>query len=236
MRPRSAGMTLAEMAPTTRFNNRAEAGRALADAVYDQLARPQDNTAPDAAPVVRPVVVLGLARGGVPVAVEVAARLTAPVDVLVVRKLGAPTQPEFAFGAIAEGGVTFIDAATVAALNLLPDDVAQVKFNESLELKDRVRKYRADRPLLDVREKHVVLVDDGLATGATMQAAIRLAEDNDAAAITVAIPVAAPEAIALLQAKADVVWLRAPSDFGAVGYFYKDFNSPTDDEIRALLG
>jgi len=215
------------MSLTMPFRNRAEAGRALSEAVHDRLAQPHGDAAP--------VVVLGLARGGVPIAAEVASRLAAPLDVLVVRKLGAPTQPEFAFGAIAEGAVTFVDAATVAALNLLPNDVEQVKHNEDLELQRRVHRYRGDRPLLDVRQKHVILVDDGLATGATMQAAIRLAEDRDATAVTVAIPVAPPDAVALLKARADVVCLYTPPDFGAVGYFYDDFKAPTDDEIRALL-
>jgi len=214
--------------PSLPFANRTAAGRALGDAVHDRLARPHDDAAP--------IVVLGLARGGVPVATQVAARLAARVDVLVVRKLGAPSQPEFAFGAIAEGGVTFIDAATVAGLNLRPDDMAQIKQNEGHELDARVRNYRGDRPLPDLRDKHVVLVDDGLATGATMQAAIRLAENRGATAITVAIPVAPPESIALLEKKANVICLHAPRDFGAVGYFYRDFNAPTDDEIRALIG
>lgn len=210
------------------FLNRAEAGRALGEAVRALVARSHDDAAP--------VVVLGLARGGVPVAAEVAAALEAPLDVLVVRKLAAPAQSEFAFGAVAESAVTFVDAATVAALNLLPDDVAQIMHNAHVELQERVRRYRGGRPLVDVREKHVVLVDDGLATGATMRAAIRLIERRGASAITVAIPVAAADSLLLLEKKARVVCLHTPRDFGAVGYFYDDFKAPTDDELRALLG
>jgi len=212
-------MTPLEM--TGRFRDRAEAGKALGDLLRDRVPAG--------------VVVLGLARGGLPVAAEVARALSAPLDVCVVRKLGAPTQPEFAFGAIAENEATFIDDATVAALALTDDAVARVRQHEAQELLSRARRYRGERPLVDVREKHVVLVDDGLATGATMRAAVRLVKQRGATSVTVAVPVAAPESVRLLQTEADVVCVQAPPDFGAVGYWYADFRPPTDDEVTTLL-
>jgi predicted phosphoribosyltransferase len=207
------------------FRDRAEAGRVLGNLLRGQLS---DD-----------VVVLGLARGGMPVAAEVARALAAPLDVCVVRKLGAPSQREFAFGAIAEddgGFVEFVDVETVRALGLDESDVEKVRRVEADELARRARAYRGGRPLLDVRNRHVVLVDDGLATGATMRAAIRLMRHRGAAAVTVAVPVGAPQTVAELRADADVVCALAPAEFFAVGYFYDDFNPPTEDEIRALLG
>jgi putative phosphoribosyl transferase len=184
-------------------------------------------------------VVLGLARGGVPVAAEVATALGAPLDVCVVRKLGAPAQPEFAFGAIAEdddgGFVEYIDEVTVRALRLHESDVEKVRRAEAAELARRAGAYRDGRPMLDVRGKRVVLVDDGLATGATMRAAIRSMRERGASDVTVAVPVGAPETVAELRAEVDVVCALAPAEFFAVGSFYADFTAPTDDELRALL-
>jgi predicted phosphoribosyltransferase len=217
-------MTPPEMTPpemTGRFRNRAEAGKALGDRLRDRI--------PAGA------VVLGLARGGLPVAAEVAHAIGAQLDVCVVRKLGAPVQPEFAFGAIAENEATFIDATTVAALGLSDDAIARVRQAETRELVTRARRYRGDRPLVDVRERNVVLVDDGLATGATMRAAVRLVKQRGATSVTVAVPVGAPESVRILQNEADVVCLHAPPDFGAVGYWYADFRPPSDDEISELL-
>jgi predicted phosphoribosyltransferase len=206
------------------FRDRAAAGRALGELLQAQVV-PND-------------VVVGLARGGVPVAAEVATALGAPLDVCVVRKLGAPAQPEFAFGALAEGDggfVEFIDEATVRALHLDGSDVDQVRRAEAVELARRARAYREGRPLLDVRGKQVVLVDDGLATGATMRAAIRSMRERGASDVTVAVPVGAPETVAELRAEAKVVCVLTPTEFFAVGYFYDDFTAPTDDELRALL-
>jgi len=206
------------------FRDRAEAGRALG-------ALLQDKTPDD-------VVVLGLARGGVLVAAQVATALAAALDVCVVRKLGAPTQPEFAFGAIAEvdgGFVEFVDEATVRALHLDESEVDKVRRVEAAELARRARAYRDDRPMLDVRGKQVVLVDDGLATGATMRAAIRSVRKRGASRVTVAVPVGAPTTVAELRADAEVVCVLTPARFFAVGYFYDDFTAPTDDELRALL-
>lgn len=181
------------------------------------------------------LVVLGLARGGMPVAAEVAHALNAPCDVLVVRKLGVPAQPEFAFGALAENEAVFIDSATAEAVGLSGQTIDAVVRREAAELQRRVRKYRGDRPLVDVRGRHVILVDDGLATGATMRAALRLVRQRGAGPVTVAVPVAAAESLRMLRREADVVCARTPADFAAVGFWYENFEAPTDDEIRALL-
>ncbi|HEX7104838.1 MAG TPA: phosphoribosyltransferase family protein [Acidothermaceae bacterium] len=210
------------------FRDRTEAGQVLGELVRAQLRDlPLDD-----------VVVIGLARGGVPVAAGVARALNAALDVCVVRKLGAPGQPEFAFGAIAEDDgrvVEFLDVETVRELGLRDSDVDNVRRTAAAELSRRAHSYRAGRAPLDVRNKHVVLVDDGLATGATMRAAIRSTRDRGAAAVTVAVPVGAPDTVASLRADVDVVCAMAPADFFAVGYHYDDFRPTTDDEIRALL-
>ena len=207
--------------PANVFRDRADAGRRLGA----HLRRLRGS----------PVVVLGLARGGLPVAAEVAVALEAPLDVLVVRKLGAPAQPEFAFGAIAENETTFVNAATVDALGLRAGDIDRVLRHERAETTRRILSYRGNRPLIGVQGKHVVLVDDGLATGATMRAAVLLARQRGAATITIAVPVGAPETVDELRSEADVVCLRAPKEFGAVGYWYADFGPPSDEEIRTLL-
>jgi predicted phosphoribosyltransferase len=181
------------------------------------------------------LVVLGLARGGLPVAAEVADAVSAPLDVLVVRKLGVPYQPEYGFGAIAENETLIVDEETVALSGLDVRTIERVRDHESGEVSRRAKAYRAGRPLIDLHGKDVVIVDDGLATGVTMRAAVAFVKAHDAARVTVAVPVAAPESIEELQADADVVCLLAPSDFGAVGYWYRDFRPPKDDEIRSLL-
>lgn len=209
------------------FRDRVESGQVLGELLLARLQEHHDD-----------VVVIGLARGGVPVAAEVARALNAPLDVCVVRKLGAPGQPEFAFGAIAEddgGIVEFLDDATVRELRLRASDVDRVRRVAVSELSRRAHAYRTDRAPLDLRDKHVVLVDDGLATGATMRAAIRAVRHRGAAAVTVAVPVGPPDTVASLRADADVVCPIAPANFFAVGYYYDDFSAPTDVEIRALL-
>ncbi len=209
------------------FRDRVEAGHLLGDLLRRQLAEHHGD-----------LVVVGLARGGVPVAAGVAHALDAPLDVCVVRKLGAPAQPEFAFGAIAEVGgrvVEFLDDATVRELGLSASDVDSVRHVAASELSRRADLYRADRSPRDIRGKHVVLVDDGLATGATMRAAIQSVRQRAADAVTVAVPVGAPDTVARLRTAADVVCPITPADFFAVGYHYDDFSATTDDEIRALL-
>jgi len=205
------------------FPDRAGAGRELAARLGD-LA--------DAAGVV----VLALPRGGVPVAQPVAQALGAPLDVLLVRKLGVPRQPELAMGAIATGGVRVLHQAVVDALGITPDVVDAVAAREGAELARREKAYRDGRPPLDVAGRTVVVVDDGLATGSTMRAAVAALRALRAGRIVVAVPVGARETCRELAAAADeVVCVEAPADFQAVGQWYDDFSPTTDDEIRALL-
>ena len=203
------------------FADRTAAGRALAEAMRGQ---------------VRADVVLGLPRGGVPVAAQVAAALGADLDVFVVRKLGAPEQPELAMGAIASGGVRVMNAPVLRHLRLRDEDVEQVAARELVELERRERPYRGDRPPPQLTGAAVVLVDDGLATGATMRAAVQALQALAPQRIVVAVPVGAPDAVELLRGAADdVVCLHAPAGFGAVGTYYRDFAQTTDDEVRRLL-
>ena len=183
------------------------------------------------------VIVLGLPRGGVPVAYEVARALGAPLDVLLARKLGVPQQPELAMGAVAAGGVRVLHQAVIDALGITPDVVDAAAAREGAEATRREQSYRAGRPPLDVAGRTVVVVDDGLATGSTMRAAVAALRALQAGRIVVAVPVGARETCRELAAVADeVVCVEAPADFHAVGQFYDDFTPTTDDEIRALLG
>lgn len=201
------------------FPNRAAAGRELAAAVQ-ALALPP------------PVVVLGLPRGGVPVAYELARALHAPLDVLVVRKIGMPGQPELAIGAIASGNVT-VHAPGMAGLDYGFEQVAR---RERIELERRERTYRRGLPPLDLRGKTAVLVDDGLATGATMIAAVRAARGAGASRVVVAAPVASDEAQDLLSAEADqTVVLQVPRFLYAIGAWYGTFEQLEDAEVCALL-
>ncbi len=182
------------------------------------------------------VIVLALPRGGVPVAYEVAEALHALMDVFIVRKLGVPGQEELAMGAVATGGVRVLNDQVVKGLGI-PDYVidAVVKW-ESEELKRRELLYRGNRPPPDVREKMVILVDDGLATGSTMLAAVRALREQKPARIVVAVPVAAPDTCELLKAYVDeVVCAATPEPFYAVGLWYLDFSQTTDEEVRELL-
>jgi len=182
------------------------------------------------------VVVLGLPRGGVPVAAEVARALGAPLDVFCVRKLGVPGEPELAMGAIATGGVVVVNEAVVAEISVPPDLVAEVAAAERAELDRRERAYRGDRPPLPLAGRTVVLVDDGLATGASMRAAVRAVRSAGPARVVVAVPVAAAETCRSLEAEADeVVCPLAPKGFRAVGGWYEDFSTTSDDEVRRCL-
>jgi len=182
------------------------------------------------------VVVLGLPRGGVPVAAEVARALGAPLDVFCVRKLGVPGEPELAMGAIATGGVVVVNEAVVAEISVPPDLVAEVAAAERAELDRRERAYRGDRPPLPLAGRTVVLVDDGLATGASMRAAVRAVRSAGPARVVVAVPVAAAETCRSLEAEADeVVCPLAPKGFRAVGGWYEDFSATSDDEVRRCL-
>jgi predicted phosphoribosyltransferase len=205
------------------FANRDEAGRVLA-AQLSAYANRED------------VVVLALPRGGVPVGFQVARILRAPLDVFVVRKLGVPGYEELAMGAIATGGVRFLDTDMITVLGLSDEAVEATTARELRELERRERRYRGGRPLPDVRDRTVILVDDGLATGSTMRAAIEALQRLEPARIVAAIPVADPTTCGEIAAEADeVVCARTPRQFRAVGLWYTDFSQTTDDQVRDLL-
>jgi putative phosphoribosyl transferase len=204
------------------FADRADAGRRLGERLAAVLGEPG-----------AAAVVLGLPRGGVPVAAEVARRLGAPLDAFVVRKLGVPGQPELAMGAIASGGVVVRNEAVIAGRRLTPEQVAAVVAAEEAELARREQAYRGDRPPVAVAGRLVIVVDDGFATGATARAAVRAVRARDPARLVLAVPVAPRDADA---GDADqLVALARPWPFGAVGRHYRDFAATTDDEVRALL-
>jgi len=206
-----------------RFEDRRQAGRVLGDVLATHLERDD-------------VVVLALPRGGVPVGYEVARRLGAPLDVFVVRKLGMPGHEEYAIGAIASGGVQTVNDAFAHRFGITPETIAEIAARERRELERREHAYRADRPAHDVAGKIAILVDDGLATGATMRAAVLGLRQLRPARLIVAVPVAAAEACADLQNVADhVVCATTPEPFRAVGLWYQDFRQTTDEEVRALL-
>ena len=206
-----------------RFRDRTDAGRQLA-ARLGQFARRPD------------VVVLGLPRGGIPVAKEVAARLEAPLGVFLVRKLGVPGHPELAMGAIAEGGVQVLSSDLIHELGIPGTLVEHVAVRERLELERRDSMYRGSRAAAHVRDRTVILVDDGLATGSTMQAAIQALRQQEPRRIVVAVPVGAREACEVLARSADeVVCVTMPEPFNAVGMWYEDFSQTSDEEVRRLL-
>ena len=182
------------------------------------------------------VVVLGLPRGGVPVAFEVAGALGAPLDVFVVRKLGVPGHAELAMGAIASGGVRVLNQDVLAWYSLPEAAIDTVARAEAEELERREREYRNGQPLINVDGRVVILVDDGLATGSTMKAAVQAVRALHPARIVVAVPVGATDTCRALEAAADeVVCARTPEPFSAVGLWYRDFSQTTDDEVRELL-
>jgi predicted phosphoribosyltransferase len=206
-----------------RFRDRIDAGRQLADRL-NQFAKQPD------------VVVLGLPRGGIPVANEVATRLAAPMDVFLVRKLGVPGQAELAMGAIAEGGIEVLSRDLIRELGIPNSLVERTAVRERLELERRDVLYRGNRHAVDVRDRTVILVDDGLATGSTMQAAILALRQRRPKRIVVAVPVGARETCQSLARSADeVVCLATPEPFNAVGLWYEDFSQTSDEEVRRLL-
>jgi predicted phosphoribosyltransferase len=182
------------------------------------------------------LVVLALPRGGVPVAYEVARSLNAPLDVLIVRKLGAPGHPEFAIGAIASGGVRVLDDDSIAANAVSERALAAVVQRETAEMVRRERVYRDNRPPVAIKGQVVIVVDDGLATGATMHAAVLALRQQRPAGIVVAVPVGSRQACEMLGDVADqVICALTPEPFAAVGLWYEDFSETTDDEVRQLL-
>jgi len=206
-----------------RFRDRREAGRLLAPLLREYAGR-------------EGVVVLALPRGGVPVAYEIACALRAPLDVFTVRKLGVPGHEELAMGAIATGGARVLDRELIALLRIPSEVVEEIAAIEQRELERRERLYRDDRPFPELSGKAVILVDDGLATGASMRAAIDALRPLGPARIVAAIPVAPVESFAAVRAAADdAVCYEIPTRFGGVGAWYVDFGQTTDDEVRALL-
>lgn len=205
------------------FRDRREAGQRLAEALVPLALS-------------HVAIVLGLPRGGVPVAFEVARRLDAPLDVCIVRKLGVPGHEELAMGAIASGGVELLSARTLSELGITPEEVARVVAQERQELERREQAYREGHPAHDVRGRVVIVVDDGLATGASMHAAVHALRRREPAAIVVAVPVAPASTCEELRRIADAcVCLHTPAPFYGVGQWYVDFDQTTDDEVRALL-
>ena len=207
-----------------RFADRSQAGRLLAEQLQAYSGRAD-------------VVVLGLPRGGVPVASEVAAALGAPFDVFVVRKLGVPFQPELAMGAIASGGVRVVNDDVVRAVGIAPDVLERATFEQQREVERREQVYRNGRPPLPLAGKVVVIVDDGLATGSTMRAAVEAVRRMRPARVVVAVPVGASDTCRALRALVDeMICLQTPEPFVAVGLWYDDFAQTTDEQVRALLG
>lgn len=206
-----------------KFSNRSEAGRVLAGELQRYAGR-------------NDVLVLALPRGGVPVGYEVARALAAPLDVFLVRKLGVPGHEEYAMGAIAEGGAMVLSREVIEELRISQPALEATVQRERAELERRGQLYRKERAALGVRGKTVILVDDGLATGSSMRAAISALRNLQPARTVVAVPVAARETCDALRAEADeVVCVRTPEPFYAVGLWYVDFSQTADDEVRELL-
>jgi len=205
------------------FSNRTEAGRLLAEKLVKYAGRAD-------------VIVLGLPRGGVPVAYEVAKRLGVPLDVFIVRKLGVPGFEELAVGAIASGGVRVLNQDVMRALPNAEATIESITARETAELERREQSYRAGRPAPELQDRIVILVDDGLATGATMRAAVKALRQRGAAKIVVAVPVGPPDTCREFEGEADeTICASVPEFFQAVGQYYEDFSQTSDDEVRELL-
>lgn len=205
------------------FCNRREAGERLAERLSDYAGRDD-------------IIVLALPRGGVPVAYEVAESLAAPLDVFVVRKLGVPWHRELAMGALASGGVRVLNDDVIRSLNISDDIIDEVTDAEAEELERREAAYRDNRSRFELRGKVVILVDDGLATGSTMRAAVAAVRRSEPARVVVAVPVSAVDTCQALRKEADeVVCMVTPEPFYGVGSWYDDFSQTSDEEVRELL-
>ena len=206
-----------------KFANRVEAGRLLAEQLHAYAGRPD-------------ALVLALPRGGLPVAFEIATRLHLPLDIFLVRKLGAPGQPELAMGAIATGGARVLNEDVIRYLSVPSEVIEAVANAEQIELARREQAYRGERPTPELHGKQVILVDDGLATGSSMRAAIGAVRTQSPARIIIAVPVAARETCEDLRREVEeLVCLRTPEPFSAVGLWYDDFSQTSDEEVRDLL-
>jgi putative phosphoribosyl transferase len=207
----------------SRFRNRRDAGRRLAAELREYAGRAD-------------VIVLALPRGGVPVGFEVATALGVPLDVFVVRKLGLPWHEELAMGALASGGVRILDHDLIRTARVSDDDLLRVTAQEQAELERRERRYRGGRQFPPLDHMTVILVDDGLATGASMRAAVAALRKDNPSRIVVAVPVAAPETCDAFRSVADqIICAETPEPFEAVGLWYDDFSQTTDDEVFELL-
>ena len=205
------------------FRDRAEAGRLLGAELASRNL-PKDS------------IVLALPRGGVPVGFEVARALGIPLDAVVVRKLGVPWQPELAMGAMASGGIRILDEELIRQRGIPPEEIAAATAREEKEVARRELLYRGNRPLLELRKRPVILVDDGLATGSTMLAAVNCVKSLQPSIVIVAVPVASRQSCVLLRDEADdCLCLATPSPFIAVGEWYQDFRQTSDREVRELL-
>lgn len=205
------------------FKNRRDAGKQLAEKLSEYEG--QDD-----------VIVLGLPRGGVPVAFEVAKALNVPLDVFIVRKLGVPGQPELAMGAIASGDIQVMNDSVVRRAGISEAQIEEVSHQEKEELKKREKAYRGARPDIDLQGKTVLLVDDGLATGASMRAAISALREHDPEKIIVAVPTAPPDTCQEFEPEVDqIICLHTPTPFWGVGGSYQNFSQTTNKEVRELL-
>ncbi|GAB3147612.1 phosphoribosyltransferase [Microbispora hainanensis] len=205
------------------FVDRRDAGRRLGERLREL-------------PGMEDAVVVGLPRGGVVVASEVAKALGAPLDVIVVRKLGVPYQPELGFGAIGEGGVRVLNPEVIRLANITPEEMAEVERRERAELERRARRFRGGREPVDLAGRTVIVVDDGIATGGTARAACQVARAQGASRVVLAVPVGAPETIASLRRDADeVVCLEMPDHLYAIGAWYEDFTQASDEDVVECL-
>jgi len=205
------------------FRDRTDAGRALAERLMKYANQPD-------------ILVLALPRGGVPVGFAVASALRAPLDVFLVRKLGVPGHEELALGAIASGGIRVFNEDVIERLQIPDEVIDQVTLQEQKELQRRERAYRGTRPAADISHRTIILVDDGLATGASMRAAVMAVRERQPRQIVVAVPVGAPDTCEELKEETDeVICVDMPEPFHGVGAWYNDFSQTTDEEVRELL-